>query len=212
MLSQTFAGRALRSRIRKADKGYRKSKLKPVPERQQPTLQGHRNFCPLKESLAVCGNSYAQPKEVVMRPNIGKAILGGFVGTLAITLMMYRVGPMMGPCITIKTSLMTAKSREVPIHGMQSAHGRQEIVLPKLSSDERCDGFNLGWTVKQKPTVDIRCDNRAMSQPLTVHYDSLRFSIHVQKKPYKLATCRKPFRPTSSPLVDNPFDHSSFKR
>jgi len=147
-----------------------------------------------------------------MRPNIGKAILGGFVGTLAITLMMYRVGPMMGPCITIKTSLMTAKSREVPIHGMQSAHGRQEIVLPKLSSDERCDGFNLGWTVKQKPTVDIRCDNRAMSQPLTVHYDSLRFSIHVQKKPYKLATCRKPFRPTSSPLVDNPFDHSSFKR
>jgi len=31
-----------------------------------------------------------------MRPNIGKAILGGFVGTLAITLMMYKVGPMMG--------------------------------------------------------------------------------------------------------------------
>ena len=31
-----------------------------------------------------------------MRPNIGRAILGGFVGTLAITLMMYQVGPMMG--------------------------------------------------------------------------------------------------------------------
>ncbi len=31
-----------------------------------------------------------------MKPNIGKAILGGFVGTLAMTLMMYIVGPMMG--------------------------------------------------------------------------------------------------------------------
>jgi Family of unknown function (DUF6789) len=31
-----------------------------------------------------------------MRPNIGRAILGGFVGTLAITMMMYWVGPMMG--------------------------------------------------------------------------------------------------------------------
>lgn len=31
-----------------------------------------------------------------MKPNVGRAILGGFVGTLAITLMMYKVGPMMG--------------------------------------------------------------------------------------------------------------------
>jgi hypothetical protein len=31
-----------------------------------------------------------------MRPNIGRAILGGFVGTLAITMMMYWIGPMMG--------------------------------------------------------------------------------------------------------------------
>ena len=31
-----------------------------------------------------------------MRPNIGRVILGGFVGTLAITLMMYIGGPMMG--------------------------------------------------------------------------------------------------------------------
>ncbi len=31
-----------------------------------------------------------------MRPNIGRTIIGGFVGTLAITLMMYKVGPMMG--------------------------------------------------------------------------------------------------------------------
>ena len=31
-----------------------------------------------------------------MRPNIGRAMLGGFVGTLAITLMMYQLGPMMG--------------------------------------------------------------------------------------------------------------------
>ncbi len=30
-----------------------------------------------------------------MKPNIGKAILGGFVGTVAITLMMYKVAPMM---------------------------------------------------------------------------------------------------------------------
>jgi hypothetical protein len=29
-----------------------------------------------------------------MRPNIGRAILGGFVGTLAITFMMYVVSPM----------------------------------------------------------------------------------------------------------------------
>lgn len=31
-----------------------------------------------------------------MKPNALRAILGGFVGTLAITLMMYKVGPMMG--------------------------------------------------------------------------------------------------------------------
>ncbi len=30
-----------------------------------------------------------------MKPNIGRTILGGFVGTLAITLMMYKVAPMM---------------------------------------------------------------------------------------------------------------------
>ncbi len=31
-----------------------------------------------------------------MRPHIGRAILGGSVGTLAITMMMYWIGPMMG--------------------------------------------------------------------------------------------------------------------
>jgi len=31
-----------------------------------------------------------------MRPNIGRTILGGFFGTLAITLLMYRGAPMMG--------------------------------------------------------------------------------------------------------------------
>ena len=31
-----------------------------------------------------------------MRPNVWRAILGGFVGTLAITMMMYWVSPMMG--------------------------------------------------------------------------------------------------------------------
>jgi uncharacterized membrane protein YagU involved in acid resistance len=31
-----------------------------------------------------------------MRPNIGRTILGGFVGTLAITLLMYKGAPMMG--------------------------------------------------------------------------------------------------------------------
>jgi hypothetical protein len=31
-----------------------------------------------------------------MRLNIGRAILGGFVGTLAITMLMYKGAPMMG--------------------------------------------------------------------------------------------------------------------
>ena len=31
-----------------------------------------------------------------MKPNIWRAILGGFVGTVAITMMMYWIGPMMG--------------------------------------------------------------------------------------------------------------------
>ena len=31
-----------------------------------------------------------------MRPNIGKAVLGGFVGSIAFTAMMYMVAPMMG--------------------------------------------------------------------------------------------------------------------
>lgn len=31
-----------------------------------------------------------------MKPKVGKVILGGFIGTLAITLMMYKLAPMMG--------------------------------------------------------------------------------------------------------------------
>jgi len=31
-----------------------------------------------------------------MRPNVGRAIFGGLVGTLALTLLMYKGGPMMG--------------------------------------------------------------------------------------------------------------------
>ncbi|MGQ0701945.1 MAG: DUF6789 family protein [Gemmatimonadales bacterium] len=31
-----------------------------------------------------------------MKPNTGKAILGGLIGTIAITMMMYWVGPLMG--------------------------------------------------------------------------------------------------------------------
>ena len=31
-----------------------------------------------------------------MRPNVGRAVIGGFVGTLAITFLMYVGGPMMG--------------------------------------------------------------------------------------------------------------------
>ena len=30
-----------------------------------------------------------------MKPNVGKAILGGFIGTVLLTLMMYYVAPMM---------------------------------------------------------------------------------------------------------------------
>jgi len=33
---------------------------------------------------------------VQMRPNIGRTVLGGFAGTLAITLLMYKGAPMMG--------------------------------------------------------------------------------------------------------------------
>ncbi len=40
-----------------------------------------------------------------MRPNIGRAILGGIAGTLAITLMMYFVSPMMGVKMDIAGSL-----------------------------------------------------------------------------------------------------------
>src|SRR6516162_5605351 len=43
--------------------------------------------------------------EVSMRPNIGKAIAGGFVGTVAITMMMYFVSPMMGVKMDIAASL-----------------------------------------------------------------------------------------------------------
>lgn len=31
-----------------------------------------------------------------MKPNVGRTILGGFLGTLAITLLMYKAAPMMG--------------------------------------------------------------------------------------------------------------------
>jgi hypothetical protein len=40
-----------------------------------------------------------------MRPNVERAILGGFVGTVAMTLMMYFVSPMMGVKMDIAGSL-----------------------------------------------------------------------------------------------------------
>jgi uncharacterized membrane protein YagU involved in acid resistance len=40
-----------------------------------------------------------------MRPNIGRTILGGLAGTVAITLMMYFVSPMMGVKIDIAATL-----------------------------------------------------------------------------------------------------------
>lgn len=40
-----------------------------------------------------------------MRPNVGRAIVGGFVGTLMMTLMMYFVAPMMGVKMDIAASL-----------------------------------------------------------------------------------------------------------
>jgi hypothetical protein len=40
-----------------------------------------------------------------MRPNVGRAIAGGFVGTLAMTMMIYLVAPMMGVKMDITGSL-----------------------------------------------------------------------------------------------------------
>ena len=40
-----------------------------------------------------------------MRPNVWRAILGGFIGTLAITWMMYKGAPMMGMKMDIGASL-----------------------------------------------------------------------------------------------------------
>jgi hypothetical protein len=40
-----------------------------------------------------------------MKPNIGRAIAGGFIGTVAITMMMYFVSPMMGVKMDIPASL-----------------------------------------------------------------------------------------------------------
>ena len=42
-----------------------------------------------------------------MRPNIGRAIVGGLAGTVAITMMMYFVSPMMGVKMDIAASLGT---------------------------------------------------------------------------------------------------------
>jgi hypothetical protein len=46
-----------------------------------------------------------------MRPNVLRAIVGGLVGTLALTIMMYLVAPMMG----VKMVLLA--SRAVPVGG-----------------------------------------------------------------------------------------------
>ncbi len=43
--------------------------------------------------------------EVLMKPNIGRTIVGGLVGTVALTLMMYFVSPMMGVKMDIAASL-----------------------------------------------------------------------------------------------------------
>ena len=40
-----------------------------------------------------------------MRPNLGKTVLGGFAGTLVMTLMMYFVSPVMGVKMDIAASL-----------------------------------------------------------------------------------------------------------
>lgn len=40
-----------------------------------------------------------------MRPNLGKAVLGGFAGTVVMTMMMYFVAPMIGVKMDIAASL-----------------------------------------------------------------------------------------------------------
>lgn len=40
------------------------------------------------------------------RPNVTRAILGGFIGTLAMTMMMYLIAPMMGVKMDIAGSLV----------------------------------------------------------------------------------------------------------
>ncbi len=40
-----------------------------------------------------------------MRPRLGRAVLGGFAGTVVMTMMMYFVAPMMGVKMDIAASL-----------------------------------------------------------------------------------------------------------
>jgi hypothetical protein len=47
----------------------------------------------------------SQILEESMRPNVGRAILGGFIGTLAMTMMIYWIAPMMGIHMDIAGSL-----------------------------------------------------------------------------------------------------------
>lgn len=51
------------------------------------------------------GESRIAKEEKVTRPNITRAIAGGFIATLAMTMMMYLVAPMMGVKMDIAASL-----------------------------------------------------------------------------------------------------------
>jgi uncharacterized membrane protein YagU involved in acid resistance len=95
-----------------------------------------------------------------MRPNIGRTILGGFFGTLAITLLMYKGAPMMGlPKMDIAAMLGRILGGWTPGMIMHFANGAvifpliyAYLLFSKLPGAPAVKGITLGvalWVMAQ---------------------------------------------------------------
>jgi uncharacterized membrane protein YagU involved in acid resistance len=95
-----------------------------------------------------------------MRPNVGRSILGGFVGTLAITLLMYKGAPMMGlPKMDIAAMLGQILGGWTPGMMMHLANGivifpliYAFVLFPRLPGAPALRGISWGvvlWMMAQ---------------------------------------------------------------
>ena len=89
-----------------------------------------------------------------MKPNIWRAILGGFVGTVAITMMMYWIGPMMGMMkMDIAASLGSMLGGSWALGMMMHFHQRDDHLPAHLCLSAVPDF--TGWSNAQRRRMGL---------------------------------------------------------